>query len=61
MESKSIIKLKFVRPRTPPDAGGCGERFESPGTAARPPNLRRSPSRLLNISPRWAIAPLYRA
>ena len=34
MESKSIIKLILVRPRTPPDAGGCGERFESPGTGS---------------------------
>ena len=34
MESKSIIKLKFVRPRTPSDASGCVERFESPGTGS---------------------------
>ena len=51
MESKSIIKLILVRPRTPFDAGGCGERFESPGTGSpisEPAAFTRPPAELFS-------------
>ena len=52
MESKSIIKLKSVRPRTPFDAGGYGERFESPGTdspTSEPAAFTRPPAELFPL------------
>ena len=52
MESKSIIKLKFVRPRTPLTQAGAVNGSRARALTARTPNLRRSPSRLLNFSRR---------
>jgi hypothetical protein len=47
----AFLQKAFCAPAHTADAGGCGERFESPGYSARTPNLRRSPASLLNISP----------
>ena len=56
-KSSAFLQKACCAPAHTADASGCGERFESPGTAARPPNLRRSPSRLLNVSPAPLTSP----